>query len=153
MPLAPSCPRFTPAGRDDGNEEHDLLHVRVPLRHPRARENGEVLHRGELSTDQQGRDLRQGQLRDEAVFAGAAHEPLLRKPGGGARRREFVEVSWDEAFRILKSDSAASARPTRSIRALHRPRPDAGADGSFARQFGTPTTRRRRFCSVNMAAG
>ena len=76
-----SCP---PRGRpmpppDDADTRRDpqdhLLHVRVPLRHPRppARRRGPLHRRQPRPPDQQGRDLRQGLVgHHEAVFAGAA---------------------------------------------------------------------------------
>ena len=55
-------------------------------------------------------------------------KPLMRKPGSARGDNEFVEISWDEAFRILE-ERLARIRSTRpeEVRVVHRARPDAGA--------------------------
>ena len=80
--------------------------------------------------DQQGRDLRQGRLRHhEAVLAGAADEAAHAQARLGARRRR---VRGDLLGRGVPDPRGASrAHPldrSEEVRALHRPRPDAGAD-------------------------
>ena len=82
-------------------------------------------------------------------------QPLRRKAGTERGAGEFEAISWDEAFAVLEK-RLAQIRATRpeAVRALHRARPDAGADRPFARQFGTPNyAAHGGFCSVNMAAG
>ena len=112
-----------------------MLHVRVPVRHSRARAKRRgPLHRGQpRASDQQGRDLREGQLRDhEAVFAGAAHETSSAPARRGARRRR---IRPDRLGRSVQAPRRASREDPRdrseAIRDVHRPRPDAGAHRSF----------------------
>ena len=126
-PLAAPLP-----GATTRNAEHDLLHVRVPLRHSRARaqRRGPLHRRQSGSPDQQGRDLRQGQLGDhEAVLAGAAHEAAAAQARRRARRGR---VRRGELGRGLSdAGGAARAHPRhrpQAVRDVHRPRPDAGAD-------------------------
>ena len=59
-------------------------------------------------------------------------KPLLRKPGAERGAGEFVEISWDEAYRMLEERLAKHPRHRpEEVRAVHRPRPDAGADRPF----------------------
>ena len=84
-PTAPSGPRRQARDQDD-----DVLHVRVPLRHPRppARRRGALHRRQSRPSDQQGRDLRQGRVGDhEAVLAGAADAAAAAQGRQRARRR------------------------------------------------------------------
>src|SRR5450759_3042696 len=60
-------------------ENHDVLHVRVPLRYPRASEGRpRPLHRRQSeASGQSGRDLREGLGRDHAaLLAGATFQTL-----------------------------------------------------------------------------
>ena len=112
---------------------HDVLHVRLPLRHPRppARRRAALHRRQPEPPDQQGRDLRQGRVRDhEAGVAGAAARGrCCARPGSERGAGEFEPISWDARSRSSKT-RLAKIRADRSeeVRALHRPRPDAGAD-------------------------
>ena len=80
----------------------------------------------------------------------------LRRAGAERGAGEFVEIELGRGFSTL-AERLANIRATdpKAVRALHRARPDAGADGPVrARQFGTPNyAAHGGFCSVNMAAG
>ena len=57
-------------------------------------------------------------------------QPLMRKAGAERGSAQFEPVSWEVAFDMLEKRLAASARHRpEEVRALYRPRPDAGADG------------------------
>jgi anaerobic selenocysteine-containing dehydrogenase len=82
-------------------------------------------------------------------------KPLLRKPGTERGDGEFVEVSWDEAFRMLEErlGKIRATDPKRFAMFTGRDQMQA-LTGLFARQFGTPNyAAHGGFCSVNMAAG
>ena len=56
-------------------------------------------------------------------------KPLVRKPGTERGAGEFVEITWDEAFAMLEERLREDPRHRpEAVRAVHRPRPDAGAD-------------------------
>jgi len=82
-------------------------------------------------------------------------KPLMRKPGADRGTGEFVEVSWDEAFRVLEERLARIRATDPRKFALFTGRDQMQAlTGLFARQFGTPNyAAHGGFCSVNMAAG
>jgi sulfite dehydrogenase (quinone) subunit SoeA len=82
-------------------------------------------------------------------------KPLMRKPGADRGAGEFVEISWDEAFRVLE-ERLREVRATDPKKfALFTGRDQMQAlTGLFAKQFGTPNyAAHGGFCSVNMAAG
>jgi sulfite dehydrogenase (quinone) subunit SoeA len=82
-------------------------------------------------------------------------KPLMRKPGADRGAGEFVEISWDEAFRVLE-ERLRKVRATDPKKfALFTGRDQMQAlTGLFAKQFGTPNyAAHGGFCSVNMAAG
>ena len=117
------------AARD---QDDDLLHVRLPLRHPRApaRRRAALHRRQPEPPDQQGRDLRQGRVRDhEAGLAGAADAAAAAQARQRARRRrvraDLVGARLRDPRRAAREDPRH--RPE-EVRALHRARPDAGAD-------------------------
>ena len=82
-------------------------------------------------------------------------KPLLRKPGAERGAGEFVEVSWDEAFRMLEERLGRIRATDPKQFAIFTGRDQMQAlTGLFARQFGTPNyAAHGGFCSVNMAAG
>ena len=82
-------------------------------------------------------------------------KPLMRKPGSARGDNEFVEIPWDEAFRILEERLARIRSTDPKKFALFTGRDQMQAlTGLFARQFGTPNyAAHGGFCSVNMAAG
>jgi anaerobic selenocysteine-containing dehydrogenase len=82
-------------------------------------------------------------------------KPLLRKPGAARGDNEFVEISWDEAFRVLEERLAKIRATDPKKFALFTGRDQMQAlTGLFARQFGTPNyAAHGGFCSVNMATG
>ena len=82
-------------------------------------------------------------------------KPLMRKPGAERGAGEFVEVSWDEAFRMLEERLGRIRATDPKQFALFTGRDQMQAlTGLFARQFGTPNyAAHGGFCSVNMAAG
>ena len=82
-------------------------------------------------------------------------KPLMRKPGAERGAGEFVEMSWDEAFRMLEERLARIRATDPKQFALFTGRDQMQAlTGLFARQFGTPNyAAHGGFCSVNMAAG
>ena len=141
------------------DEDDDVLHVRLPLRHPRppARRRAALHRRQPEPPDQQGRDLRQGRGRDhEADVAGAADAAAAAQGRERARRRR-VRADLVGA-RVRDPDDAArpgSAPPTRGSSRFFTGRDQMQAlTGLFARQFGTPNyAAHGGFCSVNMAAG
>jgi len=113
------------------DQDHHVLHVRVPLRHPRAPAGRRgALHRREpRASHQPGRDLRQGLVRDhEAGFAGApdaaAQAAQRRRTRGRRLRADFLGRGLRTARGTAGEDSRE--RPE-AVRALHRARPDAGA--------------------------
>ena len=82
-------------------------------------------------------------------------KPLMRKPGSARGDNEFVEIPWEEAFRILEERLARIRSTDPKKFALFTGRDQMQAlTGLFARQFGTPNyAAHGGFCSVNMAAG
>ncbi|MFM7966844.1 MAG: molybdopterin-dependent oxidoreductase, partial [Betaproteobacteria bacterium] len=81
--------------------------------------------------------------------------PLRRIAGRDRGESAFEEISWEEAFALLKK-RLAHIRATDPKRfALFTGRDQMQAlTGLFARQFGTPNyAAHGGFCSVNMAAG
>ena len=153
-PLAPPAP-----GASDRNARHDVLHVRVPLRHPgpSARRRNPLHRRQSRSSAQPGRDLRQGLVRHhEAVLAGAPRpNRSSASPAATAAPGNSSQISWDEAFALLE-ERLRKIRATDPKRfALFTGRDQMQAlTGLFARQFGTPNyAAHGGFCSVNMAAG
>jgi anaerobic selenocysteine-containing dehydrogenase len=82
-------------------------------------------------------------------------KPLMRKPGSARGDNEFVEIAWDEAFRILgeRLGRIRATDPKKFAFFTGRDQMQA-LTGLFARQFGTPNyAAHGGFCSVNMAAG
>jgi len=81
--------------------------------------------------------------------------PLMRKPGTARGDGEFVEISWEETFRILEERLGRIRSTDPKKFALFTGRDQMQAlTGLFARQFGTPNyAAHGGFCSVNMAAG
>jgi hypothetical protein len=56
-------------------------------------------------------------------------KPLRRKAGAKRGESEFEEISWDEAMSMLAERlGEAARRGPEEVRAVHRPRPDAGPD-------------------------
>ena len=56
-------------------------------------------------------------------------QPLLRKPGAERGSAQFEPISWEAAFDdARKAPRRISRHRSEEVRALHRPRPDAGAD-------------------------
>ena len=107
--------------------------------------------------DQQGRDLRQGRVRDhEAVLAGAADEAAAAQAGHRARRRRVRARSRGTRRsdpRGAPRDASAPTDPKKFALFTGRDQMQA-LTGLFARQFGTPNyAAHGGFCSVNMAAG
>jgi anaerobic selenocysteine-containing dehydrogenase len=82
-------------------------------------------------------------------------KPLLRRPGAERGAGEFVEISWDEAFKLLEERLAKIRATDPKKFAMFTGRDQMQAlTGLFARQFGTPNyAAHGGFCSVNMAAG
>ncbi len=82
-------------------------------------------------------------------------KPLLRKSGAERGSNEFVEISWDEAFRLMEERLAKIRGTDPKKFALFTGRDQMQAlTGLFAKQFGTPNyAAHGGFCSVNMAAG
>ena len=79
----------------------------------------------------------------------------MRKPGAERGAGEFVEIGWDEAFRLLEERLGRIRATDPKQFALFTGRDQMQAlTGLFARQFGTPNyAAHGGFCSVNMAAG
>ena len=108
------------------HQDHHLLHVRLPLRHPRPPEGRpHPLHRGQpRPSGQQGRAVRQGFRRH--------HEPLLPGPPAASRccalasaaaatsRRSNGRRRWPSP----PNGSARSGHRAAQARLLHRPRPE-----------------------------
>ena len=82
-------------------------------------------------------------------------KPLMRKPASARGDGEFVEISWDEAFRVLEERLGQIRATDPKKFALFTGRDQMQAlTGLFARQFGTPNyAAHGGFCSVNMATG
>ena len=82
-------------------------------------------------------------------------KPLKRKPGSDRGANEFVEISWEEAFKTMEERLRAIRASDPKKFALFTGRDQMQAlTGLFARQFGTPNyAAHGGFCSVNMAAG
>ena len=56
-------------------------------------------------------------------------QPLRRKPGSERGDGEFEPIGWDEAFDAARGAAAQDPRHRpEEVRAVHRARPDAGAD-------------------------
>ena len=114
------------------SQEHHLLHVRVPLRHPRApAQRRGALHRGQpRAPAEPGRDLRQGLVGDhEAVLAGAADPAAAAQARHRARRRRVrARSTGTRPSRCSRSGLRHHPRHRpEEVRAVHRARPDAGA--------------------------
>ena len=82
-------------------------------------------------------------------------KPLLRKAGAERGAGEFVEISWDDAYRMLEERLGRIRATDPRQFAMFTGRDQMQAlTGLFARQFGTPNyAAHGGFCSVNMAAG
>ncbi len=112
------------------DQDHHLLHVCLPLRHPGAPEGrqGPLHRRQPRSPGQQGRDLRQG-LRgpDDAHFAvAAACADEARRPQGLRRvRGDHLGRGAADRDRLAEGGARPRSDPPRL---LHRPRPEPGAD-------------------------
>lgn len=123
-----ACARPRRAGR---NPDDDVLHVRMPLRHPRAsaRRRSPLHRRQPRASAEPGRDLREGLVGDhEAVFARAAHAAADAQAGRGARRRAVrAGVVGGRVRRARKAPRAPARDRSEALRAVYRPRPDAGA--------------------------
>ena len=121
-----------PGTADTVRPQHHVLHVRVPLRHPRppARRRGALHRRQPGAPDQPGRDLRQGRVgHHEAVFAGAAHAAAAAQAGCRARRGRVRADLLGRGVRDARDAPGEDPRRgPEEVRAVHRPRPDAGAD-------------------------
>src|SRR6185295_8939899 len=80
-------------------------------------------------------------------------KPLLRRPDAERGDGEFVEVSWDEALRMLEERLARIRATDPKQFAMFTGRDQMQAlTGLFARQFGTPNyAAHGGFCSVYMA--
>ena len=132
--LAPARSESRPARREHRGQDHHLLHVRVPLRHPRApARRRDPLHRRQSGAPaQQGRDLRQGRERHhEAAVAGAPDAPAeaqARAPSAARASSSRSPGTRPSRFSRNALGKDPSDRPE-EIRALHRARPDAGAHG------------------------
>ena len=107
-----------------------MLHVRLPLRHPRApRRRARALHRRQPEAPgQPGRDLRQGLVRHHAAL-------LARAPDQAAdsrRRARRARVPRDRMGRGARARGEVARRYPRTrsgpARVLHRPRPEPGTD-------------------------
>ena len=82
-------------------------------------------------------------------------KPLMRKANAERGNSEFVEVSWEVAFKTLEARLRKVRATDPKQFALFTGRDQMQAlTGLFARQFGTPNyAAHGGFCSVNMAAG
>ncbi len=111
-PLASPAPR-----RGDRGQDHHLLHVRLPLRHPRApARRRDALHRRQPGPPAEpGRDLRQGRVGDhEAGLAGAAHAAAAAQARQRARRRRVrADLVGARVRDPRRAPRARSAPPTR----------------------------------------
>ncbi len=123
----------SPAARRHGRgQDHHLLHVRLPLRHPRppARRRAALHRRQSEPPDQQGRDLRQGRVGDHEADVAGAPDAAAAAQGRQRARRRRVRADLVGA-RVRDPRDAAGEDPrqrSEAVRALHRARPDAGAD-------------------------
>jgi hypothetical protein len=125
----------------------DLLHVRLPLRHPGAPQGRQgPLHPGQPAPPgEPRRAVRQGLRRHHAAhFAGAAVEAAAAVGERGSG--EFEEIEWDEALEMAAARLArgASAPPIRassrsSPAATRARRSPAGGRPSSARRTMPPT--------------
>ena len=109
---------------------HDLLHVRVPLRHQSAPEGRQhPLHRGQpRSSGQPRRDLRQGRLRHHAAgLAGKAHKAVAAGRRARLRRvpRNRMGGGDLDGGRVAVGDPRHRSE---KARLLHRPRSEPVAD-------------------------
>ena len=135
-----------------------MLHVRVPLRDPRACEK----RRSPLHRRQSGAPVNKGVICAKGS-SGIMKQysparltmPLMRRPGAERGAGEFVAISWDEAFKLLEERLARIRATDPKKFAMFTGRDQMQAlTGLFARQFGTPNyAAHGGFCSVNMAAG
>ena len=120
----------TRAGRAGRDQDDDVLHVRVPLRHPRApaRRRGALYRRQSRASVEPGRHLRERFVRNhEAVFARTAHAAADAQAGRRARRRAVrAGVVGGRVRRARKASRAPARHRPEALRAVHRPRPDAG---------------------------
>ena len=147
-----------PPGATRG-QEHHLLHVRLPLRHPRAPARTGKLRYIDGNPDHpinQGVICAKGSSGIMKQYSPARlTRPLRRKPGSERGAAEFEPISWDEAFAMLEERLGAIRATDPKKFALFTGRDQMQAlTGLFARQFGTPNyAAHGGFCSVNMAAG
>ncbi len=122
-------PRSRQADRRQ-RQDDDLLHVRLPLRHPRALKDGRVRYIDGNPEHPVNRGVicAKGSAGIMQHYSPARlSKPLLRV--GERGNGEFREIEWDEALELATTVARRHprTRPGRA-RVLHRPRPVAGAD-------------------------
>ncbi len=151
----PAVPTSEPIARR--GQVHDLLHVRLPLRHQGASEGRRhPLHRGQpRPSGEPRRALRQGLGRDHAALLAGAAAPSRCCASARAAAASSARSSWDEA--LATADRMARRDPRAAIPsklAFFTGRDQCQAlTGWWASQFGTPNyAAHGGFCSVNMAA-
>ena len=139
------------------DQVHDLLHVRMPLRHQgHARRRQAALHSGQSQPPgQSGRDLRQGRGgHHEAVLAGATAPAAPAPSGQRTRRRRIRAESAGTRLSTCSPQRLAKIRATNPTElAFFTGRDQMQALSSlWAQQFGTPNwAAHGGLCSVNMA--
>ena len=138
------------------DQDHHLLHVRLPLRHPGASEGRpRPLHRRQpRSSGQPGRDLRQGRLRHHDAHVAVAAARAAEASRAARLRRIRAKSPGTRRSKPRPAGSRTCARATRAKLAFFTGRDQSQAlTGWFAQQYGTQNfAAHGGFCSVNMAA-
>ena len=136
---------------------HHLLHVRLPLRHPRPSQGRpHPLHRGQpRPPGQPGRALRQGLGRHHAARTRrrGCSAPLLRVGERGSGEFEEIELGRGARDRDRSGCRAIRATDPKKLAFFTGRDQSQALTGWWAPQFGTPNfAAHGGFCSVNMAA-
>ena len=138
--------RSVAAGSRRG-QDHDLLHVRLPLRHQAStcRTAASATSRATATTrSTMACSCAKGSAGIMQHYSPARlTKPLMRVGERGAG--EFREIEWDEALATATHGSSAiRARRSAKARLLHRPRPEPGADRLVGAPVRHPQLRRPR---------
>ena len=137
--------RHLAAGLGRG-QDHDLLHVRLSLRHQGSpHRRPDPLHRGQSRpSGQPRRAVRQGRGRDHAALRARAPDQAAeadRRAGGVRLRGDRVGRGARDGHRVARPHPLYRSA---KARVLHRARPEPGADRLVGEPVRHPELRRAR---------